>query len=185
MSILLKIKCKLQLANNMGARYVLYRIQHILKTKCGFLKKSHPTNLNFKEHISVSDWRNLSDNFLIESKLELKIKKNEDSELKKYVDKVLGGDYCFFNSEWIYLGSQYDWVTNPITQYKYDKNLHWSNIEDISKEAGDIKFVWEKSRFTHFLYLIRYDYNFNIDLSETIFQEIESWIDHNPINCGL
>ena len=54
----------------------------------------------------------------------------------------------------------------------------------LSKEAGDIKYVWEKSRFSFLYDVIRYDYHFDDDQSEFIFKQIEDFIDKNPINQG-
>ncbi|WP_243456763.1 heparinase II/III domain-containing protein [Polaribacter batillariae] len=90
----------------------------------------------------------------------------------------------FFSSEWKNLKKDYDWVTNPSTDFRYDIFKHWSEIPDLAKEAGDIKFVWEKSRFSYLLTILRYDYHFDKNNAEFIFSEIESWIDANPVNQG-
>ena len=29
------------------------------------------------------------------------------------------------------IGVDYDWITNPLTNYKYDINTHWSEIQKI------------------------------------------------------
>ncbi len=94
------------------------------------------------------------------------------------------GYFNFFNADYIFLGPDYDWVTNPITNYKYSTKAHWTEIEDIDSNAGDIKYVWEKSRFSFIYDLIRYDYHFEKDCSKVVFNEIESWIDANPLNHG-
>ena len=51
------------------------------------------------------------------------------------------------------LGIEYDWVTNPEDNYRYNINDHWSRIEDLSSINGDIKYVWEKARFSFSLVL--------------------------------
>ena len=56
--------------------------------------------------------------------------------------------------------------------------------QDFSMEAGDIKFVWEKSRFCYLYTIFRYDQKYNCDSSEFVFNEIISWINSNPLNCG-
>ena len=76
------------------------------------------------------------------------------------------------------------WVTNPITNYKYDINKHWSEIQDFSTNSGDIKYVWEKARFSFLYDLIRYDYHFDNDQSKFVFSQIEDFINKNPINKG-
>jgi hypothetical protein len=82
------------------------------------------------------------------------------------------------------LGKDFDWITNPESNYKYDSSKHWTEIADYSNKAGDIKYVWEKSRFSYLYDIIRYDYHFEKDCSAFIFSEILSWITSNPINQG-
>ena len=58
------------------------------------------------------------------------------------------------------------------------------NSEDLSSEAGDIKYVWEKARFSFLYDVIRYDYHFEEDQSTYAFKEIEDFITKTPINQG-
>lgn len=173
-----------QLARNMGLRYSLYRISHELEKKLGFLKRTHPTNLSFQHPISLSEWKETKNNLLITDRTRLSILKKQSAELKVKAERILKGELPYFNADWISLGKDYDWITNPSNGYRYDIKKHWSEIQDLSEEAGDIKYVWEKSRFSWLLTLIPYDHHFGEDLSEFVFSEIESWIDNNPINMG-
>ena len=75
-------------------------------------------------------------------------------------------------------------MTNPENGFKYNANTHWTEIEDYSKEAGDIKYTWEKSRFSYLYTIFRYDRKYNCDSSEFVLSEIISWINSNPLNCG-
>ncbi|WP_221406280.1 alginate lyase family protein [Daejeonella lutea] len=99
-------------------------------------------------------------------------------------ERIIAGEIFMFNSFHVNLGNNYDWITNPGNQYKYDKNLHWSDVEDFGSESGDIKYVWEKSRFSWIYEIIRSDKGLGTDRSEFIFSEIMSWIEQNPINSG-
>lgn len=94
------------------------------------------------------------------------------------------GNFLFFSKVPYQLGKNFDGLTNPETGFRYDIRKHWSEIEDLSKEAGDIKYVWEKARFTFLYDIIRYDYHFGKDCSKWVFNEIESFIENNPINRG-
>ncbi len=89
-----------------------------------------------------------------------------------------------FNSILTDLGPDYNWVTNPDSKFVYDAGKHWTEIPDYSAEAGDIKYVWEKSRFSYLYDIIRYDYHFGKDNAGMVFSNIVSWIDGNPVNCG-
>ncbi len=168
----------------MGARYVWYRVRHELEMRMGLLKKRHPTHFPSITKIGLNEWRDLAFHFWPPAKETICYQRTQDSTLKTEAKRILGGELLFFSAEWKCLGLSYDWITNPTNGYRYSIKSHWSEIPDLSPETGDIKYVWEKSRFSYLLTLIRYDYHFNVDLSEFIFSEIDSWIEHNPINRG-
>ncbi len=168
----------------MGIRYASYRIRHELEKRMGLLKKRHPVNPENKSFISLQVWKKLDIPFIIKERESISFSKNPDGSLKDSAHKILNGEICFFSSEWKDLGLNYDWITNPETGFKYDGTKHWSEINDFNPANGDIKYVWEKSRFTYLLTILRYDYHFNEDHSAFVFSEIESWIDANPTNEG-
>lgn len=182
----MNLKNNIQLVTNMGMRYTSYRIRHELEKRSGILRKRHPMNPSTKSFISLEDFRKQKSGFVIQERETLQFANSiEDiSSLSSKAEKVLHHQTLFFSSEWKDLGAAYDWITNPDTGYRYDISKHWSDIPDMSAEAGDIKFVWEKSRFSWLLTLIRYDFHFNKDHSEFVFSQIEDWIDKNPINQG-
>jgi hypothetical protein len=180
----MNLNLAIQLCKNMGTRYITYRVQHEIERKLGVLKSRHPNNLSSVNIISLAEWRKIKKPFVIGAKEDFIIAKHPLPSLEYKAKKILNGDIQFFNSKWEHLGKTYDWITNPSNGYRYDVKKHWSEIPDLSEDAGDIKFVWEKSRFSYILHLIRYDYHFNNDQSEYVFSEIESWIDSNPINNG-
>ncbi|WP_229212873.1 alginate lyase family protein [Dyadobacter soli] len=110
------------------------------------------------------------------------MRRNESLDsLEWRVLQIRAGRFRYFSSQWFEMA---DWHTNPITGYRYDVNEHWSQVNDFSVKAGDIKYVWEKSRFTFLYDLIRYDYHFWEDQSEMVFELMTDWIDKNPVNCG-
>lgn len=168
----------------MGLRYTSYRIRHEVEKRLGFLKKKHPINPDTKNFISLEDWRKASTPFLIDEKELMQFEKQSSDDLKQKAAKILNGEICFFSSDWKKLGISYDWITNPETGFQYDISKHWSEINDFNPANGDIKYVWEKSRFTYLLTIIRNDYHFEENHSQFVFAEIESWIDANPINQG-
>ena len=175
---------KINLVQNMGLRYVIFRIWHIVKTKAGILKATFPIRPKLIPiATNLEAWKTNAPNFFFDSRENIKIEKVKDDSLKTAYLKIIEGEYTFFNKRTFNLGTDYDWLTNPETEYKYTLK-HWSQIQDLSKEAGDIKFVWEKARFSFLYDIIRYDYHYEQDCSEHVFSEIESFIDKNPINQG-
>lgn len=180
----LNISLACQLFKNMGLRYTWFRVIHAIESKLGLLKKRHPTNPSVKKFIALDYWKNSVATFVIDTRENMQLEKNPNSELKEKATKILNGEICFFSSEWKNLDKNYNWITNPETNYNYDISKHWSEINDFNPLNGDIKYVWEKSRFSYLLTIMRYDYHFNEDHSAFVFAEIESWIDANPINQG-
>ncbi len=174
------LKNALQLLKNMGPRYVTYRAWHEVEKRTGWLKRRFPTNPEPQEFISKEDWQNLPVKFL-NFDFDPKTPKSELVSLQNRVTAFHQNRLTFFSSKEYEVK---DWLTNPATGYRYDATKHWTEIPDFSAEAGDIKYVWEKSRFAFVYDLMRYDAHFQEDQSETVFREIESWIAENPVNRG-
>jgi len=168
----------------MGWDYVQHRIMLTLKQKLGLRKKEYPVNPEPQVFIGLEDWKALPVKFFFDSKNDVSVGKKCPDSLKRDFEAFLNGQMAFFNAEKIHIGRDYDWVSNPSNGFQYDTSKHWTEIEDFSENAGDIKYVWEKSRFSYIYTLIRYDKYFNVDKAELVFSEILSWIDANPINQG-
>ena len=179
-----KLKIYSEVMQNMGFDYVKFRAGYELKRKTGLLKGKFPLSPNRKKFISLQEWKDLGINFFFDSKEEIELQKNPNNSLQEYYNKFQKGHLLYFNSKYFKIGRDYNWITNPENNFEYDASKHWTEVEDLSSEAGDIKFVWEKSRFSYIHNLIRYDYHFDKDISELIFGEIDSWIEHNPVNQG-
>jgi len=179
-----KVKRITNLVSNMGMRYVLFRISYFIKTKMGWQKKAFPVNPDFNKFIGLKEWKDNLQPFFFYGKAIKGLKKQPTEDLKENLEDLKKGVYTFFNKTKIDIGVDYDWVTNPSKNHTYDINKHWSEIQDLSLEAGDIKYVWEKARFSFLYDVIRYDYHFEEDQSQFVFQQIECFIDDNPINQG-
>ena len=167
----------------MGLRYTAYRIVHAIEVKSGILKKRHPMDPDFSPQVSLKDWKENTPPFFFNGK-DIPTDLHPDNTLKKRVEDMKVGKFIFFSKQVYDLGLDYDWVTNPITGYRYNVKQHWSTIPDLSEDIGDIKFVWEKSRFSFITDMLRYDHHFKEDQSEFVFDQIIDFIDKNPINGG-
>lgn len=167
----------------MGLRYVGYRIIFEIRKKTGLMKRDFPTNPASKYWISLEEWKNGNIYFFFSNKAGLTFEKQPTQLLKDKVEKNKKGIFTFFSAIDFDLGKNYNWLTNPDNNYEYPLK-HWTEIPDFSAEIGDIKYVWEKSRFSFLYNLIRYDYHFSEDQSVFVFDKIQSWIDSNPVNQG-
>lgn len=181
---MISLKSFFRIVKNMGLRYTFFRLFYEFKNHTGIQKLYFPTNPPKVVNITIEEWKKIPAKFFFESKETIKINKFQNESLKKDFDLIASGTINFFSSTNIYLGKDYDWITNPDSGFVYDINKHFTQIEDYSKISGDIKYVWEKSRFNHFTTIMRYDYHFEVDKSEMVLHEIEDWIAKNPINQG-
>ncbi len=180
-----KIKFFGLLAKNMGWDYIRTRSIYELQKKSGYLKHKFPGKIAYGDHlITLDEWRKSQPRFFFEHKETLTIPKKEFKELKEFYENFKEGKLPYFSGELLSVGKDYDWVTNPKTGYRFDITKHWSELNEFSAQSGDIKYVWEKSRFSYLYSLIRYDYHFGQDLAKTVFSEITSWIKANPLNYG-
>ncbi len=179
-----KAKRILDLVRNMGPRYVAFRAQHELLRRSGLLKRRFPHNPPFQQFITLGQWKGKNTKFFFNSRADIKLKKSPSELLSKRLTDLLDGRILMFSSFVSEPNANHDWVTNPDSGYKYDARKHWTEIPDYSPEAGDIKYVWERSRFSWIYDIIRYDHHFGDDHGKHIFNEIESWINSNGINCG-
>ncbi len=168
----------------MGIRYVVFRVFYVFQTKSGWLKRKFTTNPKFKTFISLEEWKKNTPVFFFKNREDIELKKCKSQKLENHFRDINNGIYTFFGKTKFNLGHSYDWMTNPETGYQYDISKHFTAIQDLAKEAGDIKYVWEKSRFSFLYDIIRYDYHFNQDNSALVFKEIEDFIIKNPINQG-
>lgn len=179
-----KLSRGFQLLRNMGWKYFFFRIQYEVRRKSGLLKKLYPVVLPDAVFLSLADWRKNAVPFFFSDKEKLNMKEPEIASLSEKVKRMAEGEFCFFSSEWYRLEKEYDWVTNPDTGYKYDVTKHWTQVEDIVEEAGDIKYVWEKSRFSFLYDLIRHEQHTGEAHAAFVFFQILDWIHKNPLNCG-
>lgn len=177
-----RLVCFSRLLQDMGWKYSLFRIIYELQRRSGLLRLNFPISVEIRRFVTLEDWRKKTIFFFSEKDIHFTI--TNSFSLETDLQHILKEECYFFSSFWIDLGRDYDWITNPETGYQYDIFQHWTEIEDISEKAGDIKFVWEKSRFSFLYSIIRFDYHFKEDHSQKVLNLILDWIDKNPLNCG-
>ena len=175
----------------MGWRAFVFRAGYELRKRSGLLQKDFPVQVPNQQWISLADWKLLPGKFFFESRESLRqagnsIFLNDQTRESLAVENELiaGGQIRFFNGGFRNLGKDYDWLTNPDTGYRYSPKQHWTQISELDPHIGDIKFVWEKSRFSYLYPVIRHDFHSHADHSAFVLHEIEDWIDKNPLNCG-
>ena len=168
----------------MGWRYLRFRSWYEVKRKTGLLKRSYPVDPPVRSYISLAEWRQNAPTFFFPDRSEVSVPRYPNETLEREARAIIDkGEVLFFNSTRFTL-PDYNWTSNPQSKYQYDTRAHWTEIEDFTADAGDIKFVWEKSRFSYLYPVLRYDHHFEQDCAEFVLGEILSWCEHNPVNRG-
>jgi len=81
------------------------------------------------------------------------------------------------------LGLPPQWHSNPFTGQNAPANRHWSRISDFAQ--GDIKTIWEASRFSFVYALVRaYWRSGDETLAELFWQLVLDWREQNPPQQG-
>lgn len=100
-------------------------------------------------------------------------------------DAVLSGGLLFWRRHLRAVGDPPDWSLGDPTRARWPTTPHWSEVPDLSAEAGDIKEVWEPARFTHVFALSRaFAREPNDAYPEAFWRHVESWIAANPRERG-
>lgn len=126
-------------------------------------------------HIDIQELKN----FL--SQLETKDKE----ALIHNADNACEGKIKGFSSIVLNYGNPINWQLNPLTQKHCDVNQKWYRISDFNKKRGDIKVVWEASRFSHFITFARaYLLTNDIKYYQAFSEQLAWWLESNPYSYG-
>lgn len=174
----------LKVVRNMGWRYVAFRSVHELNRRTGRLKKRFPQAPAFQRYLSLDEWKQQPVTFFFQSREEVTVARMPTPALAARFKQVKEGKLTFFNGASLSLGKDFSWMKNPDSGFLYNGEQHWTEVNDYSLEAGDIKFVWEKARFAYLYDIIRYDHHFEKDNATLVFNDILSWIGANKVNSG-
>ena len=161
-----------------------FRLRYELSKRMGWLAKRYPVNPPKIESITLKDWKLSDRKWIWGQRNSIGIPLYLSPKLAETARNILSGNLLLFNSLPYKFTKPEDWIIHPETGFHYDNQKHWTQIPDMSPIAGDIKYVWEKSRFAYLHPVLRYDHHFEEDNADWVFQEMESWISQNPINCG-
>jgi hypothetical protein len=72
-----------------------------------------------------------------------------DRSVLTEADRLLEGKANYFSVHAQEISNPPDWFFNPFQDKRHQQpTLHWSVIADFNAEAGDIKVIWEMSRFS-------------------------------------
>jgi len=158
----------------LGVKNVVYVIWYRFSLKLGIRKYFFPVKV-----------------FALNEKLYLPCEPRTDyptfweNDVLKAADRILNGEFQFYSYHWLKTGAVPDWFFNYFDKKLYSNaHLHWTKLPDFS-DAGDIKNIWELSRFDWIVTLSKaYSISGRLDYLDNLNLLLNNWKLKNPINIG-
>lgn len=106
--------------------------------------------------------------------------------LLTHADALTKGRVTYFFNDERSLGSPPRWFVNPYNGKEVtNPGKHWTELGDFDLNIGDVKLIWEPSRFYWLLVLARaYMVSGQQRYLETINSWLNDWIAKNPLHIG-
>lgn len=203
-SLLNKVQLGYQLWRHFGTGWLLFRLRYALQHRSGWLKRRLPAT-SWDEQ-SLTTWLidpNLADPaaylayrqqaaprffFAPEERSTyqaiLQQWHSADESPIARADQLTQGQLRYFSGAVAEVGAPPEWHRNPFTGKSAPTEWHWSDLSDFG--YGDIKVIWEASRFGFVYDLVRaYWRTSNEQYPELFWKLIADWRHHNPPQQGV
>lgn len=101
-------------------------------------------------------------------------------------ERIISGKMRYYAFHWKEIGNPPNWFLNPFNGKSYpNTNLNWTKLPDFHPHVGDIKNVWEASRFEWVVTLARaYAVTGDKKYISTLNEWLLNWSKTNPFNIG-
>jgi len=198
-----KISQVRQLWRHLGPGWLAYRVWYLARLRTGLLSRQIP----------ATDWgaqplaRFLSDPALADPDTYLSYRRGQPppfffhpTDIHRYrpyfvswdtqglsplelAEEITEGTLRYFQRTPASIGFPPAWHRNPFTGHETPPDCHWSLINDF--RHGDIKIIWEPSRFGFVYALVRAYWRTGDErYAELFWQLVEDWRAHNPPQQG-
>lgn len=159
----------------LGINNVAFILYYRFRLKFGLHK------IRFKQR----DFKNTED-FFAETIIEVTLSEAITKQLVSDAEKFFNGQLRYYSCHWKEIGHPPGWFLNPFNGAEYPNvQQHWTNLPDFHPEVGDIKNVWEASRFEWLHTLARsYAISGEKKYLEIINSWLKDWKAKNPVNTG-
>lgn len=187
-----------------GFRWVLFRLQYRLMLRFGLMERHSVAREWFT--VPLAHW--LTNSSLAEPKAYLDFRRSKapvffvaardraqyapllaafdkaGGDAVAAADRLINGMWTWFGAINVQAGTPPDWHRNPLTGLRAPTDIHWSRLPDFA--FGDIKMIWEPSRFGAAYLLVRAAWRTGDDrYAEQFWRLVEDWREHNPPDLGV
>lgn len=169
-----KIQSAIAVVRHLGPEWVSFRVRYALRCKMGLLVKRTPT----------AAWRDIAVQPATRAGLPLFVHPvTPGIGAIAEADEILAGRFRLFSFHRVEAGFPPQWHRNPLTGEQTPANKHWSRFGDFA--LGDIKSIWELSRFSWAFPLARaYAQAQDNKYAEGFWILFENWMVRNAPNHG-
>jgi len=195
-----KVQAGWSLLRQYGLRRGLFRLSYDLRRQTGLLKRRLPawrwqdrplaTWLDPSVAAEPEAYRAYRDRaapaFFFEAGRPPAVPGDWTRDAVEDADAVLAGRFRYFSDQVVRLGyPDPDWLLNPLTGRRASADRHWTEVATHDPAIGDIKFVWEPSRFAWAYALVRaYASTGDERYPEAFWRLLASWMAANPPQRG-
>lgn len=172
--MLKKISLLLPILPKLGYRNVAYMVWYRLSMKLGWRKRKFPlgtsiTGTFFKATAPMDNYP-----------------ESWKSKTLEKANRILEGKLTWFHYHSFQVGNPPNWFLNPFDGSALNNpKKHWTTLSDFELNTGDIKILWESSRFDWLTDLARgYRVTGEEKYIKTLNQWLQDWSQHNPKNQG-
>jgi hypothetical protein len=202
---LARLRRRLEMVAHLGPAWVLYRAGYAVRMKTGMLKRGFPpidpARMPFGDLVlpgtptDAGRYRAFRESgrarfFFapgqppVAALLDL-VGEEGKRRTVSVADDYARGRFLYYSRHIHDLGWPPDWMLNPFSGGRHDAAKHWCDTPTFSPALGDIKDVWEPSRFGCAFWLVRaYALTGDEKYPEAFWDLFESWCRQNPPNMG-
>ncbi|PLY05599.1 MAG: hypothetical protein C0625_12255 [Arcobacter sp.] len=180
MNLLNKLRSVYQYVSNMGYTWFLFRLKYELLKRISYFDRVNSSILKKLELTSINEFK-YHKIYLVNENYKA------DFSFKEKADNASLGKIFSFSHEYLDYsdGNILNWHINPISKVESNRNLSWNNLPDFG-EYGDIKLIWEASRFPQVYFFINaYSISHEEKYAKECISQIISWIKNNPYPKGV
>lgn len=197
---------KVEAIRRMGWGWGLWRAGYELRRRSGWLKRQFPTPkwgdvslrallregvpadaVGYRSHREQSAAKFLFELGAVPSRECISQIAGADGVRRtvQVADDYCAGQFLYFSRHVFDLGSPIDWRRSPFLNTRLVSDAHWCDWTAFSPQQGDIKDVWEPSRFSCAYWLVRaYAMTGDEKYPQAFWRLFESWCEQNPPNRG-
>ena len=163
-----------------GLRWILFRLKYEFRKRSGWFDRKNRKIIQNANSVEFKFKLNLPE--IINRDYP------GDPRLLEYANAAIKGKILAFSNEYLDYthGSDcIDWHYNPLLDKNSPRDINWNQLPDFG-EYGDIKQIWEASRFPQIYFFINaFAYSKDRKYADCCLVQISDWIDNNPFPKGV